>query len=227
MVDPTKCHAGKNAPHNVYPDIPSSIAPVPHCLKLPIPTPPKRDQPSSGDSSKSDSEEDIGDPDYGFTDVVEERRPYFPNQKDINSLIRDLGLTNSNPDLLTSRLKQWNLLDESVQVTDQREGHQTFSKFFSQQDGLCFCNNVAGLFEVMGMTCNPSEWHLFKDSSSWSLKAMLLHNRNNYPSLSMAHSVHLIEDYTSVKMLLSALKYDDYGWEAIGDFKMVSFLMGL
>ena len=28
-------------------------------------------------------------------------------------------------------------------------------------------------------------------------------------------------------MLLSALKYDDYGWEVIGDFKMVSFLMGL
>ena len=43
----------------------------------------------------------------------------------------------------------------------------------------------------------------------------------------MAHSVHLKEDYTSVKMLLSALKYDDYGWEVIGDFKTVSFLMGL
>ena len=43
----------------------------------------------------------------------------------------------------------------------------------------------------------------------------------------MAHSVHLKEDYTSVKMLLSALKYDDYGWEIIGDFKMVSFLVSL
>ncbi|KAL7834398.1 hypothetical protein SRHO_G00286450 [Serrasalmus rhombeus] len=28
-------------------------------------------------------------------------------------------------------------------------------------------------------------------------------------------------------MLLGALKYDEYGWEVIGDFKMVSFLMGL
>ena len=28
-------------------------------------------------------------------------------------------------------------------------------------------------------------------------------------------------------MLLSALKYDDYGLEVIGDFRMVSFLMGL
>src|SRR6218665_3381616 len=72
MVDPTKRCTGKNAPHSqiVYPDIPSSIAPVPHCPKLPVPTPPKRDQPSSGDRCKSDSEEDIGDPDYVFTDAL-------------------------------------------------------------------------------------------------------------------------------------------------------------
>ena len=212
MVDPTKRRTGKNAPQIVYPDIPSSIAPVTHCPELPIPTPPKRDQPSSGDSSKSDSQEDIRDPDYGFTDAVEERRPYFPNQKYINDLIRDLGLTKSNDELLTSRLKQWNLLDESVQVTDLRKRHRTFYNFFSQQDGLCFCNNMAGLFETIGITCNPSEW---------------LHNGNNCPSLPMAHSVYLKEDYTSIKMLLSALKFDDYGWEVIGDFKMVSFLMGL
>ena len=56
---------------------------------------------------------------------------------------------------------------------------------------------------------------------------MLLHNGNNYLSLPMAYSVHLKEEYTSVKMLLSAMKYDDYEWEVIGDFKMVSFLMGL
>ena len=59
---------------------------------------------------------------------------------------------------------------------------------------------------------------------SRSLKAVLLHNGNNLP---MAHAVHLKEDYTSVTMLLSALTYDDYGWEVIEDFKVVSFLMGL
>ena len=86
---------------------------------------------------------------------------------------------------------------------------------------------MASLFEAIGITCNPSEWHLFIDSSSRSLKAVLLHNGNNYLSLPMAHSVHLKEDYTSVKMFLSALKYDNYGWEVIGDFKMVSSLMSL
>ena len=126
MVDPTKRRTGKNAPEIVYADIPSSIAPVPHCPELPISTPPKRDHPSSGDSSKSDSEEDIGDPDYGFTDAVVERRPYFHNQKDISDLIRDLGLTKSNAELLTSRLKQRNLLDESMQVTSEKASPNIF-----------------------------------------------------------------------------------------------------
>src|SRR5271165_5481039 len=140
--------APPSAPPIMYTDIPSSIAPVPHCPELPIPTPPKSDQPSSGERSKSDSEEDIADPDYNFTDVAEEKKPYFPNQKDLNDRIKDLGLTKSNAELLASRLKEWNLLDESVQVTDQRKRHQRFSNFFSWQDGLCFCNDVPGLFEV-------------------------------------------------------------------------------
>lgn len=227
MVDPSKRRTGKNAPAITYPDLPSSIAPVPHCHELPVPTPPEREQPSLEESSKSESEEDVVDPDDNFRGGAEERNPYYPNQKDLNDLIRDLGLTKSNAELLTSRLKQWNLLDESVQVADQRKRHQPFSSFFTRQDGLCFCHNVTSLFEAIGIACNQNEWRLFIDSSSRSLKAVLLHNGNKYPSLPLAHSVHLKEDYNSIKTLLDALKYDEYGWEVIGDFKMVAFLMGL
>ena len=35
------------------------------------------------------------------------------------------------------------------------------------------------------------------------------------------------EEYQNVKILLSALKYDQFNWEVIGDFKMVAVLMGL
>ena len=65
--------------------------------------------------------------DYDSADEVGDRKPYFPNQKDVNDLIRDLGLTKSNAELLISRLKQWNLVDDSVQATDQRKRHQRFS----------------------------------------------------------------------------------------------------
>ena len=126
LVDPSKRRTGKSAPPIMYPDIPSSIAPVSHCPEIPVPNPPKRDQPSSGESSKSDSEEDIADPDYNFTDAAEEKKPYFPNQKDLNDLIRDLGLTKSNAELLTSRLKEWKLLDESVQVNRSEKASPTF-----------------------------------------------------------------------------------------------------
>ncbi|KAL7880613.1 hypothetical protein SRHO_G00028670 [Serrasalmus rhombeus] len=108
-----------------------------------------------------------------------------------------------------------------------RYSHTSDAVTLTVSDGLCFCNNVAGLFEAICITCNPNDWRLFIDSSCKSLKAVLLHNGNKYPSLPVAHSVHLKEEYTSVKMLLGALKYDEYGWEVIGDFKMVSFLMGL
>ena len=84
MMEPTKRRTGKNAHQIVYPDSPFSIAPVPNCPELAVPTPPKRDHHSLGDISKSDSEEDIGDRDYVFTDAVKERRPYFSNQKDVN-----------------------------------------------------------------------------------------------------------------------------------------------
>ncbi|XP_061413747.1 uncharacterized protein LOC133346224 [Lethenteron reissneri] len=102
MVDPFKRQTGKNAPAITCPDLPSSIALVPHCHELPIPTPPEREQPSLEESSKSESEEDVEDPDDNFRGGAEERKPYYPNQKDLNDLIRDLGLTKSNAELLTS-----------------------------------------------------------------------------------------------------------------------------
>jgi hypothetical protein len=77
--------------------------------------------------------------------------------KYLNDLIRDVELTKSNAELLMSRLKQWNLLDESVQVTDQKKRHQAFSSFYTRQDGLCFCHNVTGLFEAIGIACKPNE----------------------------------------------------------------------
>ena len=65
------------------------------------------------------------------------------------------------------------------------------------------------------------------DSSSRSLKAVLVHNGSEYPSLLLAHSVVHKGTYESVKLLLSILKYVKYGWDVIGDFKLIAFLMGV
>ncbi|XP_076329323.1 uncharacterized protein LOC143235242 [Tachypleus tridentatus] len=93
IVDPSKCWTSKNASAVMYPDLPSSIAPVPHCPELPVPTLPERKQPSSEESSKSEEEVDIEGPDYNFRGADGESNPYYPDQRDLNDLIRDLGLT--------------------------------------------------------------------------------------------------------------------------------------
>ena len=192
MIDPSKRRTGKNAPAIVYPSIPSSIVPVSHSDQLPVPIPNRSKDLVSADESTTD-EDNIKIDAYVLNSNLEEKKPCYPNQKDLNDLIRDLGLTKSNAELLTSRLKQWNLLDVSVQITEQRKRHQSFCSFFTMQNAICFCNNVSELFYSIGIPCISCEWRLFIDSSSKNLKAVLLHNGNKYPSLPLAHSVHLKE----------------------------------
>ena len=84
-----------------------------------------------------------------------------------------------------------------------------------------------GLFGSIEIPCVLNDWRLFIDSSSRSLKAVLLHNGNRYPSIPLAQSVHIKENYANIKTLLIALKYEKFNWQVNGDYKMVAFLMGL
>ncbi|XP_076355504.1 uncharacterized protein LOC143249474 [Tachypleus tridentatus] len=70
MVDPSKRRAGKNASAIMYLDLPSSIATVPHCPELPVPTLPERKQTFSEESRKSEEEVDV---DYNFRGVAGEK----------------------------------------------------------------------------------------------------------------------------------------------------------
>ena len=89
MVDPTKRRKGKNAPPIEYPNIPSSIAPVPHnTTDLPVLHSPTRDQPHPAETSSEDSKKEEGAP-SSLSSVVcrrrrvgDERYPYYPNQED-------------------------------------------------------------------------------------------------------------------------------------------------
>lgn len=69
-----------------------------------------------------------------------------------------------------------------------------------------FASATTGVFKVIVIACNNSRPGLFIDSSSTSLKAMLLHDGNVCLSLLLVHTVQLKEDYSSVKTLLDAVK---------------------
>jgi len=45
--------------------------------------------------------------------------------------------------------------------------------------------------DALGIKRDPQEWRLFIDSSKLSLKAVLLHNGNQHPSIPVGHGVHM------------------------------------
>ena len=51
--------------------------------------------------------------------------------------------------------------------------------------------SVYGLFSVFNIDYDVSEWRLFIDARKYSIKAVLLHNGNIYPSIPIDHSVTL------------------------------------
>ena len=78
-----------------------SNTPVSHSEQLPVLRPTAKDLVSEGEHFKYESDE-------------EKKRPRFQNQQELDDLIRGLGLTMSNAELLTSRLTEWILLDNSL-----------------------------------------------------------------------------------------------------------------
>ena len=79
----------------------------------------------------------------------------------------------------------------------------------------------------MGVDYVATEWRLFIDSSTRSLKAVVLHNGNKYSSIPIGHSVQMKETHDNMDQLLSALNYHDHGWLTCGDLKVVGLVLGL
>ena len=52
-----------------------------------------------------------------------------------------------------------------------------------------------------------------------SLKVVLLHNGNKFPSVPLAHAANMKESYESMKLLLGKIKYDEFKWKLGGDLK--------
>ena len=146
----------------------------------------------------------------------------------MDDLIRDMGLTKENAQLLTSRLKECNLLDPACKVSKYRKRHLSFACFFtvSQPHSLCYCSDIFGVFIEIGIDYNPADWRLFIDSSVKCLKAVLLHNGNEFASIPVGHCVHMKEECENVTTLLNIIKYTSHNWKLCGDFKMLAFLLG-
>lgn len=130
-------------------------------------------------------------------------------------------------ELLGSRLKGWNLLQPNTKITFFRHRDEELKSFFSQDNDLIFCNNVCGVMNILGIQYKIEEWRLFIDASKTSLKAVLLHNGNNLPSVPVGYGTNMKESYETMKFLLEKIKYDEHIWKICGDLKVVALLLGL
>ena len=109
-------------------------------------------------------------------------------------------------------------------VCSYRGRRDEFKDFFSQEDGVKFCNVVCSVMEVLGHEYNPDQWRMFINSSKISLKVFLLHNGNRFPSFPLALPANVKENYESMKLLLGKIKYDEFKLKLCGDVQVVALL---
>ena len=57
--------------------------------------------------------------------------------------------------VICSRLKDCYLLRQDIKVCFYHGRHEEFKDFFSQEDGVLFCNDVCSVMEVLGHEYNP------------------------------------------------------------------------
>jgi len=116
---------------------------------------------------------------------------------------------------------------QDTKVCFYRGCHDELKDFFSQEDGVVFCNDVCSVMEVLGSEFNPDQWRLFTDLPKVRLKVVLLHNGNKFPSIPLAHAANMKESYESIKLLLGKIKYDEFKWKLCGGLKVVALLLGM
>jgi len=205
-----------------YPNIPSSMAPVPHSEEYPIPEPRQCSDQDVQEEESSYSEDEPAT----WQEKNELVQESF-SQEELSDLIRDLELNKSKSELLASRLAEKNLLSSECRLSMYRDRHSQFSQYYKTERGLCFCHNINGIFSELNIIYNPSEWVLFLDASTYSLKAILMHDDALYPSVPVGHGIGLKESYDNIRHLLQMIKYDTHQFYVCGDFKMIAFLIGL
>ena len=168
----------KNKHHIQYLNVPSAIRLIPHGPDLPVP------EPDGTMEYSSDSE--YGCCSWGWS--IQARRGWPVSTLDTSRT------PNKRPaQLLGSLLKEKHLLVPAIMFYWYQGHERELRQFFTFQDksSLVYCNNIAGLIQSVGLEYDATQWRLFIDSSSRSLKAVLLHNWISFSSTPIGHSVQM------------------------------------
>ena len=167
----------------------------------------------ASDSGASNPDDDNSEDD--FIPPGQQKKPEFYIQESLNNLIKDTGLPKDAAENLAPDLKKRNLVTKRTQFTlyYQTRG-KVFLKFFFRDTDLVYCSDVIGIMNKRKPNIyKDKEWRLFIDSSQRSLKAVLIHNKNKFASMPIAHSTMLKESYMNIEKVLSVTKYSAHNWK--------------
>ena len=174
------------------------------------------------------SEESLSDSQLTYCSEYEygdDQQPKPFNQAELNDLVRNLNLPKTSL-ILGSRLKAKCMLCSDTSFAWYKHREKEYIRFFAMEHSLVYCVDIQGLIEKLGTVYNPSDWRLFIEESKSSLKADLLHNRNQFGSIPLAHSTCMKESYENMKILLSKLQYSTRTWKICVDFKVLNMILG-
>lgn len=234
--DETTCYVCQNSGimnlnrHNrksfVYKAVPSALLPVPHSDVLPVPVLPVL-SPSLrwGSGTSFETETFVSN----FQQFEATSSPKLMSQDHLNALVRKLGLSKNNAEILAADLKSLHLLEPGVKVSSFRTRQHSFVPYFTvnETNTFVYCNNIVGLMNEMSIQYNPADWRIFIDSSKESLKAVLLFYDNSKNPIPIAYGVNMKESYDSIKCILDVVKYEEHKWRVCCDLKVVAFLSGM
>ena len=117
-------------------------------------------------------------------------------------------------------------MSNGTRITFYRNRHQEFLHFFFKEKDLVYCTNIVYHLQKLEVPhYEARDWRLFIDSCKRSFKCVLLHNRNQFASILLAHSTSLKGKYDSVKYVLEKISYCQQEWDICIDLKMVNFLL--
>ena len=141
------------------------------------------------------------------------------NQSELNDFVRDLNLPKASALILGSRLKANRMLSTDTTFGWYKPCENEYIRFFAKEHFLVYCVDIQDLIKKLGTVYNSNDWRLFTDASKSSLKAVLLHNANQFGFISLAHSTCMKESYENIKLLLLKIQYSTHVWKICVDLK--------
>lgn len=219
---------------------PASVSkPVENCAEYPVPLSPafhKFENNAQLDDNESMNDfdekmEESSDDEYlpSTSTACKESRLKLISQEMLNDLARELRSTPiGDLEVLASRLQEWGFLEPKTKITALRNRQQQFAEIFKTEGNICYCADTKMLFRKFKVTYIPTEWRMFVDMGKDSLKAVLLKNGNDQPSVLLAYS-RCGETYENLRKILELINYgtEDHNWLIVCDFKVLNMLRGL